>query len=86
MKLSCHHAARLLSEKRDRRLPWRVRIVLRIHMLKCKMCQVYGAQLNVVNSVCNEASARAAHELPVTMSEERKRRMREMLGRGNADP
>jgi hypothetical protein len=83
MKLSCHHAARLLSEKRDRRLPWRIRIVLRFHMLMCKMCQVYGAQLNTVNRVCNEASSRAEHDYPSELPAERKRAMKVKLERAD---
>lgn len=79
MPLSCRDAARLLSEKRDRRLPWRTRVSLRLHMLVCKMCQVYGAQIGVVGQVCREAGVRAEEECPGALSEERKREMRAAL-------
>ncbi len=79
MNLSCKDAARLLSEKRDRRLPWRTRVSLRFHMLICKMCQVYGAQLGAVSRVCKEAGIRAEDKCPGEMTDERRRRMRDAV-------
>lgn len=81
MNLSCKDAARLLSEKRDRRLPWRTRITLRLHMLACKMCKIYSAQHGVVSHVCKEAGIRAEDMCPGEMSEERKRRMKEAISK-----
>jgi len=81
MTLGCKEAARLLSEQRDRRLSWRTRISLRFHMLICKMCQIYGAQLSTVSRVCNEAARRVEEDCPECLSEERKRRMKDALER-----
>jgi hypothetical protein len=81
MSPSCKDVARLLSEKRDRRLSWRARIALRFHMLACKMCQVYGAQIGMVSDVCREAGVRAEEHCPECLSEERKRRMKDALAK-----
>jgi hypothetical protein len=81
MTLGCKEAARLLSEQRDRRLSWRARIALRFHMLACKMCQIYGAQLGMVSRICNEAGMRAEDHCPECLSDERKRRMKDALAR-----
>ena len=81
MTLGCKEAARLLSERRDHRLPWRTRIALRFHLLICKMCQIYGTQLSTVSRVCNEAALRVEDECPECLSEERKRRMKDALKR-----
>jgi hypothetical protein len=81
MKLSCEHAARLLSEKHDRRLSLWTRFVLRVHVLKCKMCQVYGTQLGIVNRVCNEAALHAEHKCPGEMSAARKQQMKDAVSR-----
>lgn len=81
MTLGCKEAARLLSEKRDRRLSWRARISLRFHMLACKMCQIYGAQIGAVSDLCREAGVRAEEHCPECLSEERKRRMKDALAR-----
>lgn len=81
MPLTCHETVRLLSEGRDRRLPWRTRISLRLHMLACKMCQIYGAQFDALGRVCREAGARAEDECPECLPEERKRRMKDALAK-----
>jgi len=81
MKLSCEHAARLLSEKHDHRLSWWTRIVLRFHVFKCKMCQIYGAQLGIVNSVCKEAGLRAEERCPGELSAAHKQRMKDALSK-----
>jgi len=79
MPLTCRDSVRLLSEGRDRRLPWRTRIALRLHMLACKMCQIYGAQFDAVGRVCREAGVRAEENCPGELSEKRKREMRDAL-------
>lgn len=81
MKLSCEHAARLLSEKHDRRLSLWTRLVLRIHVLKCAMCQIYGAQLGIVNRVCNEAGIHSESKCPGELSDARKQRMKDALSK-----
>ncbi len=81
MKLSCEHAARLLSEKHDRRLSLWTRMVLRIHVVKCKMCQVYGTQLGIVNRICNEAASHAEEKCPGDISATRKQQMKDVIDR-----
>ena len=81
MKLSCEDTARLLSEKRDRNLSLWTRLVLRFHVLKCKMCQVYGAQLGIVSRVCNEAGVRSEDKCPGELTAERKQRMKDSIDR-----
>jgi len=83
MALNCKDAARLLSEKRDRRLSWRTRISLRFHMLACKMCQIYGAQLGAVSRVCQEVGVRAEDNCPECLSDEHKRRMKAAIDRSD---
>lgn len=81
MKLSCEHAARLLSEKHDRRLSLWTRLVLRIHVLKCAMCQIYGAQLSIVNRVSNQAGIHSESKCPGELSAERKQQMKDVVSR-----
>lgn len=81
MKLSCEDTARLLSEKRDRNLSLWTRIGLRFHVFKCKMCQVYGSQLDIVNRVCNEAGLQSENKCPGEMSSARKQQMRDALSK-----
>lgn len=81
MKLSCEHAARLLSERHDRRLSWWTRVVLRLHVFKCKMCQVYGTQMGIVSRVCNEAGLHAEERCPGELSAARKQRMKDAMSK-----
>ena len=81
MPMTCRETVRLLSEGRDRRLPWRTRISLRLHMLACKMCKIYGAQFDAVGRVCREAALRAHEKCPGELTEERKREMKDALAR-----
>ncbi|HXV14585.1 MAG TPA: zf-HC2 domain-containing protein [Candidatus Krumholzibacteria bacterium] len=83
--MNCKDAARLLSEKRDRRLSWRARISLRLHMLACKMCKVYGSQLDTVGRVCREAGLRAEHNCPGELPDERKQRIKDAMTRDPRD-
>ena len=81
MKLSCEDTARLLSERRDRRLSLWTRLVLRVHVFKCKMCQIYGAQLGIVNRVCNEAGIHAEERCPGELSSARKQQMKDAVSK-----
>ncbi len=83
MALNCRDAAKLLSEKRDRRLSWPTRLKLRFHMLLCKMCRVYGTQLDAVGCICKEAGIRAEDMCPGEMSVEQKQRIRSALGKND---
>lgn len=77
--MNCPDAVRLMSEKRDRRLSWRARVALRLHMLACKMCQVYAAQFGAVARVCREAGEHAPDRCPGQLTPERKQRIKDSL-------
>ncbi|MCI0450979.1 MAG: zf-HC2 domain-containing protein [Candidatus Latescibacteria bacterium] len=81
MSLNCQDAARMLSEKRDRRLSLRARISLRLHMFACRMCKVYGSQLDTVGRVCREAGLRAEEKCPGEMTDGRKQRINDAMTR-----
>jgi len=43
--LSCKEATRLVSDSLDRKLPFRLLLPLRIHLLLCKFCNRYRKHL-----------------------------------------
>lgn len=45
MMLSCKDASRLVSDSLDRKLPWRQRLQLRIHLLICSVCARFRRQV-----------------------------------------
>jgi hypothetical protein len=48
--LNCEQVTVLCSEELDRRLPVTERVALRLHMLMCKGCSNYRAQLAVIRA------------------------------------
>ena len=48
--LNCEQVTVLCSEELDRRLPVTDRIALRLHMMMCKGCSNYRAQLGVIRA------------------------------------
>jgi len=79
--IGCRESARLISEQRDRRLPWRTRVALRLHLALCKLCKVYATQMAALGRISNVAGVVAPDRCPGTLSEERKRRIKEALDR-----
>ncbi|HWU82139.1 MAG TPA: zf-HC2 domain-containing protein [Methylophilaceae bacterium] len=43
--LSCKQASQLLSQSLDRRLSWRERMGLRLHLTVCDVCRRFGRQI-----------------------------------------
>ena len=79
--IDCEKSARLLSEQRDHRLPWRTRVVLRLHLLLCSLCRVYGAQLSAVCGICHEAGAKAHTHAPEQLPPTRKDAIKSAMAR-----
>jgi hypothetical protein len=50
--LKCKEVTRLLSESQDRELPAAQRLPLRLHLLSCRGCRNYKAQLNLLREAC----------------------------------
>lgn len=48
--LTCKETSRLLSEARERRLGWRERFSLRLHLLVCAGCDNFRKQLDFVDA------------------------------------
>jgi hypothetical protein len=46
--LSCKQASALLSQAQERRLGWRERFVLRLHLLLCDGCTNFRKQLDLM--------------------------------------
>ncbi|OGR83032.1 MAG: hypothetical protein A2636_04710 [Elusimicrobia bacterium RIFCSPHIGHO2_01_FULL_64_10] len=48
MEMNCERAGRLISEAMDRRLSWRERLALKLHLFLCGMCVQYDRQLETL--------------------------------------
>ncbi len=43
--LTCKHATELMSQELDRKLSWRERMALRLHLMMCNGCHRYRKQM-----------------------------------------
>lgn len=77
--LSCKEVSLLLSRACDERLPWRVRLAVRLHLLYCRGCRQFEKQLHVLRS----AAHRLADHLDATsrqvLPEAARRRIRKAM-------
>ena len=60
--LSCKQTAQLVSMSYDKRLSWRERLAVRLHLLVCDACRNFTRQMRFLR----EATRRFAHEQPET--------------------
>ena len=49
--INCKEAARLLSDKLEYPLPLHKRILLRMHVIMCAACRLYGKQIAALKSL-----------------------------------
>lgn len=49
--LSCKEVTELASRRQDGALPLRTRVAMRLHLMVCKMCTRYVAQLGFIRRV-----------------------------------
>lgn len=49
--MTCKEAARLVSEKKDRDLPWYSRLKLRLHLAFCAACSHYRDHLEMISQI-----------------------------------
>ena len=78
--LGCKTASRLQSEALDRKLPFRQRFGLRIHLLLCKWCRRYGKQITLLSSAAHEHPDEMADRVPQRLSGEARERIKHRLG------
>jgi predicted anti-sigma-YlaC factor YlaD len=60
--LTCKQTARLVSLSYDKRLSWRERLGVRLHLLVCDACRNFGRQMRFLRA----AARRFAREQPET--------------------
>ncbi|MDH3197317.1 MAG: hypothetical protein OEO21_03675 [Candidatus Krumholzibacteria bacterium] len=66
--MDCHEAARLISERKDHRLPWRRVLELRLHLVMCRMCVTYHRQLDLLTRVSRRAGEIVLSASPLSRS------------------
>lgn len=55
--LTCKEANRLMSEELDRKLSWRERFGIKVHVSMCNGCSNFRKQMTFLRSACKQASS-----------------------------
>lgn len=79
--MRCLESARLLSERRDRPLPWTKRAGLRLHLMLCALCRTYERQIAVVCGISRHAGLEPSSHVP-SLPPERRQAIQDALHRG----
>lgn len=78
--LSCKQASQLLSQSLDRRLSWRERMGLRLHLMVCDVCQRFGRQLAIMRSAIRIMVQTGEQDEQVRLPAEAKGRIAKVIG------
>jgi hypothetical protein len=76
---SCRQAVRLQSAALDRKLSFRERLGLRIHLLLCKWCRRYGKQIRFLQTATREHAGEEQVLPQRTLSPEARERIKQRL-------
>ena len=76
---SCKESVRLQSAALDRKLPFRQRVGLRIHLLLCKWCRRYGKQIRFLQTATREHDGDKQTLPQRTLSSEARERIKQRL-------
>lgn len=77
--LSCKQASRLLSQSLDRRLTWRERTALRLHLTICDVCRRFGRQLMLLREAAKRMVRLTEQNETLQLSQEAKARIASTL-------
>jgi len=76
----CKESSRLASEARERRLTWRERLSLRIHVLLCGLCKTYMRQMAKMFAIARIAGdPEVRYASSVKLSPDAKERIKKKL-------
>lgn len=78
--LSCKQASQLLSQSLDRRLSWRERMGLQLHLMVCDVCQRFGKQLTLIRSAVRQMVWASEQDEQVRLPDAAKGRIAKVIG------
>lgn len=77
--LDCRHASRLLSQSMERRLPFRQRLVLWLHLMMCDACTRFSRQLHVLRAAIGQVGRRIERDDRLMLSKQARERIAEAV-------
>ena len=55
--MNCKQATQMMSQELDRKLSWRERLALRIHVMMCDGCTNFRKQMDFIRRACRAHSS-----------------------------
>ena len=78
--LSCSDATQRMSEGLDRRLPWKARMALRLHVMMCSACRRYRRQVLGIEALLRRRPRAASGEETRGLSAAKREEIKRSLG------
>lgn len=76
---SCRDISELISAGMDRRLPWRKRLSIRLHVSLCKFCRRYEKQLHLLHASVRHYADPDANVVEKSLSPAAKEKLEKVL-------
>ncbi len=77
--LTCKEASALVSQSLDRRLGWRERALLRLHLWACDACTLFRRQMEFLRAAARQYARRSAAVESLRLSDGARERIKRTL-------
>ncbi len=84
--INCRDTAQLVSESMDRKLPWRRRLQVRLHLFVCDNCSRYNKQLQMFRRIFKQQSEPQDDVESSVLDAKIKDRLRRIIEKGELPP
>ncbi len=79
MMLDCRHASQLISQSMEKRLGFRQRIALRIHLMMCDACTQFSRQMELLRLAIKNLGDKVENDQQIRLSDEARERIRKSV-------
>ena len=78
----CKEMSRLISQLLDRKLPFHLRLGVRIHLLYCDFCSRYAKQITLMRNAARRLSTEGVEMGSSSLSQQARESIKRSLGAG----
>ena len=84
--LDCRHATQLVSQSLERRLDWRQRLALRVHLWMCDACTQFVRQLRLLQVAAARLSRKIENDSTLKLSPSARERIAANMASRSVQP
>lgn len=77
--LSCKQVSQLVSQSSERKLTYRERFGLSLHLMLCDACKFFVRQLRLLRQAIQRIAANVEQDTQITLSDEARKRIADKL-------